>query len=774
VAAVKRAGRLWRPLAAVLVVLGCAVAIMPLAPSFPASVLDSAWTFAVNAAVAQRLVFGQDLVFTFGPYAGVYTLNYHPATDALVMVASLILTAAMAAGLVVLAAGARRWLAVLLAVALSLLWLRDALFFMAPLILLALTARTAASREPLRRPMLAAGVLLVVAMALLPLVKGTFAAGALVALGLGGVLLLVRGRWRLAVGGAALFLAAMALFWLAAHQPLADLPGFFTAQSRIVAGYTEAMAIPGPLWQVAAYWGIALAVLALNAPAAGRAGLPGWAVLAGAAVLLLLAFKAGFVRQDEHVAIAAGALGMIAGVLGVANQGKAPVLGLLAGLAGWAVLDYAAESLGPRAALARMETAYGQAAKGLLERLHGNAALHRRFDAALAQIRADHPLPPMTGTADIYSVGQSVLLAHGLAWAPRPVLQSYSAYSPALAQDDARHLEGPAAPANLLVALEPIDNRLPALEDGPSWLPMLGRYEGAAMLGDTALLRRLPGPAPALLGPRPPPAAYHLGEAVPLPAADDAPLWAEIDIQPTLLGRLLGAAFKPSPLRMAVHLVDGKTYDYRYVSGMGQAGFLIAPLVADASELMALQLPGLRVFADHRVASFVIEGDPRFWRREYSLTLMPVHVPARPAVRHVLFPIPQPAAPVGNGEPAGQCWLDLVNGAVVDHTKPTRLSGLVRLTGWGFGGGEQSVEPDSIAISFRSADSKVVAAPALLQTRLDVGAYFHQPQLKHIGFQALLDLHDLQGHYRLGLEMTKGARHWSCSLIDPVDITPEP
>jgi hypothetical protein len=765
---------LWRPVAAALVALACGVAIMPFAPSFPASALDSAWTFAVNAAVAQRLVFGQDLVFTFGPYASVYTLNYHPATDGLVMAASLLLTGAMTAGLVVLTAERRLWLAVVLAAALSLLWLRDPIFFMAPLILLALAARVASRRGPVERSMLAAGALLVAAMALLPLVKGTFAAGALAALGLGGALLLLRGRWRLVAGGAVLFLGAMALFWVAAHQPLAALPGFFTAQSRIVAGYTEAMALPGPLWQVAAYLGVAACVLALNGPVAWRAGLPGLAVLAGAALLLLLAFKAGFVRQDEHIAIAAGALGMIAGVLALANPGRAPVLGLIAGLAGWAVLNYAAEALGPRAALMRVETAYSQAARGALDRLQGGGALQRRFAAALAQIRADHELPPLTGTTDIYSVGQSVLLAHGLTWAPRPVLQSYSAYSPALAQDDAQHLAGAAAPDNLLVALEPIDSRLPALEDGLSWLPMLGRYEGAAMLGDTALLRRLPGPAPALLAARPAVSAHSLGEVIPIHQAGDAPLWAEIDVQPTWLGRAMGAAFKPPPLRMAVHLVNGKTIAFRYVSGMAQAGFLVAPLVADASEFMALQVPDVRVFDDHRVASFSIEGDSRFWRSEYSLSLTPVHVPARPGVRRVLFPAPLPAAPVGGGEPGGQCWLDLVNGEVVDHAKPTTLSGAVRLTGWGFGGGEAPVEPDSVAISLRSADSKVLAAPALLQTRLDVGTYFHQPQLKRIGFQALLDLTGLPGRYRLGLEMTKGARHWSCSLIDPVAITPEP
>jgi hypothetical protein len=38
-------------------------------PFFPYAGLDSAWTYAMNEAVAHRMVFGRDIIFTFGPYA---------------------------------------------------------------------------------------------------------------------------------------------------------------------------------------------------------------------------------------------------------------------------------------------------------------------------------------------------------------------------------------------------------------------------------------------------------------------------------------------------------------------------------------------------------------------------------------------------------------------------------------------------------------------------------------------------------------------------------
>ena len=59
----------------------------------------------MNAAVAMRLVMGQDILFTFGPYAALYSTQYHPATDALMLGSGGLLAAAFAAGLFCLGRG---------------------------------------------------------------------------------------------------------------------------------------------------------------------------------------------------------------------------------------------------------------------------------------------------------------------------------------------------------------------------------------------------------------------------------------------------------------------------------------------------------------------------------------------------------------------------------------------------------------------------------------------------------------------------------------------
>ena len=748
-------------IAASLVVVACCVAVVPLWPYFPGADLDSAWKFAVNVAVAQHKVFGRDLVFTFGPYADVYTGTYHPATDGLAMVASTIVAAALAGGLIVLTQGGWRWLAVLLAVCLSYFQLRDPIFILLPLLFPAIATRQLKYE---RGPEFVL-VLLAAAMAILVLVKGTFGAASAVGLAGGGLILLVRGRWRVALIAAAAVPVTLVGAWMLAHQPLSALPGFFSGQSEIVDGYTDAMSLVGPVWQVAAYAAAAAMVLLLNAAAFRRNGFGGLVLAGTAALLLLLAFKAGFVRQDGHVVIAAGSLALFASVLAFLHRGVLPSLGLAAALVCALSIDYGAERIGPRAALLRVATVYEAAGHGLLDRLERGPGRKDAYAAALEALRASYPLPPLQGTVDIYSFGQSILLAHGLPWAPRPVLQSYSAYSPKLADANARHLESATAPDNVLLRLEPIDGRLPSLEDGPSWLPLLARYEVTAMLGQTALLHKMPGaPDQDLLGRRTGPEQHLLNEAVPIPPRT-GPLWAWIDVTPTTWGRVASAAFKPPPLGITLTLGGGRTKTFRFVSGMGQAGFLLAPLVDDAAQLMAMEIPGSHGWADSVPTSFTVTGDTAYWNAGYSVTTAPVTLPQWQGAQGRVFSAPTPA-PVADNTDA-RCWLDAANGVDVDHLKSFEPSGLVRLTGWVYGATGYGVEPQSVYLTLRAADGATSAIPATLQYyRADVAAFFHQPQLSLIGFQALADLRGLRGTYQLGAQATAGGHSWRCPLIE--------
>ncbi len=64
----------------------------------------------------------------------------------------------------------------------------------------------------------------------------------------------------------------------------------------------------------------------------------------------------------------------------------------------------------------------------------------------------------------------------------------------------------------------------------------------------------------------------------------------ELDIRPTLIGRLITLLYKPSPLFLTLTLADGSRRSFRLVSGMARSGFLVSPLVENVDDFMALSV----------------------------------------------------------------------------------------------------------------------------------------------------------------------------------------
>ena len=73
-------------LARVMAALAAVALFVPLQPVLPATGLDPSWKIAINQAVSQHLSFGDQLVFSLGPWASIYTQSYHPATDRMMLI----------------------------------------------------------------------------------------------------------------------------------------------------------------------------------------------------------------------------------------------------------------------------------------------------------------------------------------------------------------------------------------------------------------------------------------------------------------------------------------------------------------------------------------------------------------------------------------------------------------------------------------------------------------------------------------------------------------
>jgi hypothetical protein len=246
-----------------------------------------------------------------------------------------------------------------------------------------------------------------------------------------------------------------------------------------------------------------------------------------------------------------------------------------------------------------------------------------QFARAKADIRSEYVLPALNGTADFYEYDQSVLLASNNDWSPRPIIQSYSAYTPELLSLNEQHLRGGDAPDWVLFHLETIDGRLPSLDDGLSWPALLDNYSFTSYNGQFVLMHK----KPVVQGSSNYEAVFEktckIGAMVTLPDADGL-LFAEIDLKPTLAGRLLIALFNPPQLRIAVGLRNGTSRSYRVVPNMMTTGFLVSPLVSNTSEFASLAAGSTLLSNDRTVKSVTIApsyGGSVFWSNAYTLTL---------------------------------------------------------------------------------------------------------------------------------------------------------
>lgn len=592
-------------------------AFVPLTPFMPREDLDAAWMFGLNQAVAQHLAFGRDLVFTFGPYASIFIRTYDPAVVTRMLAGSALLALTFLVCMAVLLRQREgRWPALACCAAALLLSGADSLLLMLPLLLgLVLLSLPATPSARWHGGVMA---LAFAALGLLPLVKGTLALLCAAIALLCAVAALQQRRWWVAVLCATGPLLALVVFWLLAGQALPDLPLYVANLKQVVSGYSEAMALDGLAREIVLFL---LPAVLLPAALLTQGTWPRplrLALLAANALFLFVSFKAGFVRHDHHAHIALANLLFAVGLLWPvlppsAFRSRAPLWTLVASTVLCGVY------LANRARLNPALVA-GGTSNPLTLRTSGfdPAAWPVQFSAAKQQIASRCGLQnvPRLRT-DIYAYEQSCLLAAGLPWQPRPVLQSYSAYTPALARLNENHLRGADAPQQLLYRLQTIDGRLPALDDGVSLPAMLDNYTLADRGPHWLRLLARPTTVAASRYEALGSVQAQLGQAMTVPPS--LPIFTEITIRPTLWGRLLALLYKPPRLFLQLTLADGRVVTQRVHANMMESGFLLSPWLSTNDDVAALFDGTLPAGPAVRSLSLVSASAGPFWHTDYNI-----------------------------------------------------------------------------------------------------------------------------------------------------------
>jgi hypothetical protein len=595
----------------VLLILTIILIFVPFNVSMPGVGLDNGWQFSVNEAIAQKLVFGKDFIFTAGPFSGIYTKLYHPDTDHFTIIGGLVL-AAFSSMLVfqLIKTKSATWIFLFTFFLASGNFLPDPLLFLYPLaysffIYQVVTGKEENLRESLKLKWFC--ILLTIPFGLLILIKGS-----LLILVSGIIVMSIGLFWRTkmrkeAIAIALTPIASVFFFQLIAHQPIGGLWHFFKNLPQVVSGYTEAMSLNGKKKEILLYLIISALILFVCFKIKFISIESKYFLILSIALFLYIAFKAGFTRHDGHAMISASALVIAGFLLYTITRHKYLNLILILSAASWVFICYNYLGTAAFSLFKPVPPIYTDSFNGLMMRFSNENLLKQQYVNRLSEIRKLHPIPILSGSADLYSFEQAILLASGNKWSPRPVMQSYSAYTPQLARINEAHLTSNKAPENILFKLETIDNRFPALDDGLSWPTIINNYTPVPKEGEFLLLKQRRS---ANITPRKTKIltkSCKMNQQITLPGTSDL-LFAEFEINKTIFGSVLSTLFKPGSLTIHITLIDGSKTNYRIIAGMAKTGFIFSPLIENTDEF-ALLFSNPGQIKNKAIKSFYISND---------------------------------------------------------------------------------------------------------------------------------------------------------------------
>jgi hypothetical protein len=427
-------------------------------------------------------------------------------------------------------------------------------------------------------------------------------------------------RKRFPVAGTS-FAGGLLVFWLLGGQRLSDLPAWLRNSVEIVSGYTPVMTTvegPGALALIGFVATALLVLVAVASPAGSPEGEGTWLAVPGVAWVTFALSKASFVRYDqEHLSTVS--IGLVFLALGTFSLTRGSVQRWRTTTATIALIVSIASAWMP------LRAAFGMnPASALVDRASARLQ-HLASPPSGDDETAKIPLDTDIASIDLYSVGQRAALKQQIPYRPRPVFQSYSAYTKRLLELNARHLESPQAAETLLLLPVTIDGRYPSFDDSLSYPLFMSHYEVTGMDGDWLRLDRRTTPAPVVMG-SPTDLTAQLGAVVPMPD-EPALLWAEIDVEPTLPCRILSAAYRAPLLFMIVERADRGLTVHRFAPSIAKAGFLLSP-VTDSPDALASAI-SRTMPRDSRVRSIMIRPDDpndigHFWKRDFRIRVRPI------------------------------------------------------------------------------------------------------------------------------------------------------
>ena len=617
----------------VAVVVYIALVTLPAVPGPLGVGLDASWVLGLNLAHEQGLTHGKELVWSYGPLAHLELPdprvgNLEPALLYRFAVYGIWIGAVIRLVVVLSPYWASLWCAIVLGT----VGLLDTWPVRLELPLITIALLPVADPSKWRYAHLAGLALLAGAATMVKANLGVEATGlfvcALSILALNDRPLSPRKRRTLILIGLILPATSVTLYVIFSGE-IGSIVRYYRYSLEIASGYSEAMSFVGPSWQFALSVATVFALL-LGLPLIAerpRALLLG---LAPAAVASFFIFKLAMVRQDAHA---------------VSFQVKMALAGLFLFLCAKAARDRRAVMLFQACSLfvgayIATETlpALGSHFKDRLALRHAERVarqlwnwpqtrelIKNRAQTSLDTRRLDERFRREVKDGTVESVPWDVtdVRANGWEWRPRPVFQTYSAYTPVLDRLNAEHIRSDMAADFVLLRWQATDGHHPFFVDPRSYRALLERYDVALNGVHVLLMKRRSKARYGELRPLGSTTA-RWGEEIAVPQQESLVVM-EAHTQRSLLGDLKRLLFRVHPVDIEVSYRSGETMRWRVVRPNLANGVIVDPLPIDLQELVSLLQTGPadvgRVESVRFEAAIPSEFEPTIQVRWYGLPL---------------------------------------------------------------------------------------------------------------------------------------------------------
>jgi hypothetical protein len=628
-------------LAIALFLLDVAIGVAPNIDS------ESSWAEVLAWGAINHTQWGTDIAFTYGPF-GFLTPWYHHVPGAFVpfIVGQVLLAAVFCVCVIALLRRTSAALLMLFAIAYVCAFHRipgDTAWVLT--LVFGTTALTAVGRDQPSAVRWALLLIFALASACIAQIKLSVFPIWLVCVAV--LALQARARRLEAAAIALTFLGTFLVLWLGARQELGNLPTFLRATMEIATGYGHAMGLRADpftesLGAVCTLW-FGLACMFLFWRFRRDATVAATIVLY--AVVGALLWRANFTRAD-HAPWFFGCYALLPFGL-LCHPRLADLQSARRSLVGLVVVCAVASLYGhdvaawlhPRPeAVLNPATRLVQNAGALTSALdqRWQSLLHPSDRAAMLELAwanaaKNNDLPVIrarigNNKVDVYTNDQGIALLNGFNYAPRPVFQSYSAYTPDLARMNESHALGPTAPPFVLLRLDSIDNRVTMGEDGLALIALLTHYRPVLKESGFLLLQRdeAVGTAAATT-PQQAGRTTQIGVDVPM-GASESPMVAFIHVELGWLGKFYSALIREPVLTITFRTGDGTTIAHRLVRPTAASGFLISPVIDSVDEwtrlYLSMPLPQVRSF---RIDA-EIPWERLFFQQEFAVELRPLSI----------------------------------------------------------------------------------------------------------------------------------------------------